>query len=386
MHDRRGLWLLILIPLLFVVAIWFDLIPLLRGPDEWRWTLRLLQVPLIRVSIPVIVLAVYALLCARWLTAFNRTGQSTRPSLRTERGFLIFLTFAAPLIQLALAAAVWRSPVFEFFSATVSPSVTGFHSVAVTTPDLDQQLAHYATFMTTLPIHPQTHPPGLVLIQWIAWRFFQTVPALSEMIATPLRTLQCHNVSLMALDNAQLASATAGMLVPLVGGLTVWPMYAFGRRVIGPRGAALAVMVFPVMPMFAMWPSQWDQVFPLFLCAALYFLHGGLESRSVWRIVVAGIVLSCATFLSIGNMVMIAVAALYGVVWWIAHAPVRQLLNRQSIATWARQVLALALGCSSIWLLYALLYRVSWSDFIAVASRLLSESTRCPVCPSTTRS
>ena len=118
---------------------------------------------------------------------------------------MVFLTLAAPLIQIALAAAVWRSPLFEFFSATVSPSVTGFHSVAVTTPNLIEQLAHYAAFMPTLPIHPQTHPPGLVLLQWLGWRLFSNAPSVADAIAMPLRALQCHNAALMTLDRSRVS-------------------------------------------------------------------------------------------------------------------------------------------------------------------------------------
>jgi hypothetical protein len=38
------------------------------------------------------------------------------------------------------------------------------------------------------------------------------------------------------------------------------------------HGTALAAAIFPVLPMFVMWPAQWDQVYPLFLLAGLYFV------------------------------------------------------------------------------------------------------------------
>jgi hypothetical protein len=385
MRQRYLAGLFTAVGLLFVVAIWFDLSPLLRGPDEWRWSLRQAQVPDWQIVIPLAALAIYVLLCVKWLTLFTAKEPAKRSTQWAERGFLMFLTLAAPLIQIALAAAVWRSPLFEFFSATVSPSVTGFHSVAVTTPNLTEQLAHYAAFMPTLPIHPQTHPPGLVLLQWLSWRWFVGAPIVSDAIAMPLRTLQCHNVALMTLDNPQIASATLGMLIPVLGGFTVWPLFAFGKRVIGLRGAALAAAVFPILPMFALWPSQWDQVFPLFLLGSLYFLHRGLEECSTWRIFSAGVILSCATFLNVGNAVMAVIASLYGLSWWITRRPIRQLLGRPA-AQWGRQIIALGAGGLSIWLTYALIYQVRADELIAVGMRLASEATRCPMCPSTARS
>src|SRR5512136_1244515 len=279
MRLRSLLWPLVIGgTLLFILFVWTDAIPLVRGPEEWRWTLRTLTQPVWRLLLPPAILALYALVAARWIATFPI--DSTRPTRRAKWGFLLFLTVAAPLIQLVLAAAVWHMPLFEFFADTTSPSVTGFYSVAVTTPDLPANLSGYADFMLTLPIHPQTHPPGLIVLHWLAWRGFASVPGLADSLAMPLRTLQCHNAALMSLDNAQLASAVVGMIIPIIGGFTVWPLYALGCRLVGARQAALAAAIFPVLPMFVLWPAQWDQVFPLFLLTGLYFVHTGLESRS----------------------------------------------------------------------------------------------------------
>jgi hypothetical protein len=384
MRLRSVVWpLVICATLLFIVGVWTDAVPLLRGPDEWRWTLRTLTLPVWRFLLPLVSLALYAVFASRWIATFPI--DSARPSLRVERSFLIFLTIAAPLIQVALAAAVWHAPLFEFFANTTSPSVTGFYSVAITTPDLPAHLPDYAAFMANLPIHPQTHPPGLVLLHWLGWRGFELVPALADSLAMPLRTLQCHNAALMSLDNPQLASAIIGMIVPVVGGLTVWPLYALGRKLIGSRPAALAAAIFPVLPMFVMWPAQWDQVFPLFLLTGLYFIHTGLEVRSIRRFVLAGIVFSCATFLSIGNTIMIVITVLYVIVWWLTQLPRRELFKREARRCWGRQLIGLAAGCVTIWLIYVLVYRVNPIDLLAVGDRLLHESTRCPICPSTNR-
>ena len=384
MRWRFVLWALVVsATLLFVVGIWTDAIPLLRGPAEWRWALHVLTLPVWRILLPLAILILYAVVAARWIAAFPI--DSTRPSRRTERTFLIFLTVAAPLIQLALASAIWHAPLFEYFTDTTSPSVSGFYSVAVTTPDLPAHLSTYSEFMLTLPIHPQTHPPGLVVLHWLIWQGFASVPDLANSLAMPLRTLQCQNAALMTLDNAQLASAIAGMIVPVIGGLTVWPLYALGRRLIGARPAALAAAIFPLLPMFVMWPAEWDQVYPLFLLTGLYFIHTGLEARSTWRFMLAGFILSCATFLSLGNMIMVMIAVLYIGVWWLMQASWRELFKRETISRCGGQLLAFTVGCTAIWLIYVLAYRVSLIDLLIVVKRLLLERTRCPICPSTNR-
>ena len=180
------------------------------------------------------------------------------------------------------------------------------------------------------------------MIHWLGWQLFKAMPGVSSAVAAPLRELQCHNVALMTLDDPQLASSITGMLVPAIGGLAVWPLYAFGKRLAGPRVAAMTAMLFPILPSFAMWSSQWDQVYPLLLFVALHLVHTGLASGSARRLYAAGLALSIATFLSAGNAVLIAIVGLYGLAWTLKKASPH----------WPRLALAFALGCLSVWALY----------------------------------
>ena len=134
---RHLLWLVIP-TLLFSLALWLDFFPFLRGPDEWRWPLRPIEAPL-RVIVPFITLTLYTIICVRWLRIFDQD----RPSHKSEYGFLLFINLAAPLIQLALAFAVSRYPLLEFFGPTVSVHNSGYFTTAVATPDLNQLLANY---------------------------------------------------------------------------------------------------------------------------------------------------------------------------------------------------------------------------------------------------
>jgi hypothetical protein len=349
-----------------IAALAFDLLPMLRGNDEWRWPLRGLESPA-RLLVPMVTLLLYVLLCALWLKRFER-GTASR---RYERWFLLFVMLAAPLLQLSLAFAVSRVPLLEFFGPTVSVHNSGYFTTAVTSPDLNQLLSNFPALMPQLPIHAQSHPPGAEIVHWLVWQTVRAVPPLADFVAMPLRTLQCHNPSIMALDNAQIASASIGMLLPLLGGLAVWPLFAFARRVSNANVAAITVMVFPLLPLFALWMSQWDQVYPLLLFAGLYFAHTGLEKRSWWRILAAGVPLSIASFFSVGNVVLMVIVGLYSLAWlWFQRASLRL-----SISQSLRLALAFALGCASIWLLYWLFYDVNPINVISTGSRLAFEST-----------
>jgi hypothetical protein len=92
MRSRSRLWPLVIgSTLLFVIFVWTDAIPLLRGPEEWGWTLRILTQPVWRLLLPLALLALYAIVAARWIVTFPI--DSTRPTRRAEWGFLIFLTW-----------------------------------------------------------------------------------------------------------------------------------------------------------------------------------------------------------------------------------------------------------------------------------------------------
>lgn len=357
--KSKILWLVIP-ALIFVIAAWFDLSPYLRGPDEWRWTLRSIQSPE-RLLVPIAVLGLYVLISASWL---NRSAFSAKK-------FLIFVTIAAPIIQLGLAFAVSRYPLLEFFGPTVSVHNSGYFTTAIANNDLNNLLSNYPQLMPSLPIHAQSHPPGPIVAHWLGWKFFQALPPLADSIAMPLRTLQCHNPGLMALDNPQIASALIGMLIPLIGALAVWPMYAFGKRIIGSPAALISVALFPIMPLFAMWPTQWDQIYPLLLFIGLYLMHTGLESKSLPRIFLAGVPLSLATIFSLGNSVLIVIVALYGLVSYLAIPPSR----RPTLSLSLFLSLFFILGCASIWISYALIYHVNPIDVSSTGSRLAFEST-----------
>ena len=365
-NPKSPIGWLIVPALLLIAVLLLDLLPLLRGNDEWRWPLRPIELTA-RLLIPIVTLGLYVFLSARWLKGFDHRA----PSRRFELWFLVFVVMAAPVIQLSLAFAVSRVPLLEFFGPTVSVHNSGYFTTAVSTPDLHSLLANFPAQMASLPIHAQSHPPGAVIAQWLSWQVFQALPPLADAIAMPLRTLQCHNPGLMMLDNAQIASASIGMLLPLLGGLAVWPLYALAKRISNGRVAAITALVFPLLPLFAMWMSQWDQVYPLLLFVGLYFAHTGLEKNSWWRIFAAGVPLSIASFFSVGNFVLMVIVGLYGAAWlWFQRKAVRLSLPRS-----LGLAITFAFGGISIWLLYWLLYGVNPFSVISTGSRLAFEST-----------
>ncbi|HTP08248.1 MAG TPA: hypothetical protein VMP08_08365, partial [Anaerolineae bacterium] len=74
----RRRWVLRLLLLsataVFVLGVWIDAIPLLRGPEEWRWTLHILTQPVWRILLPLAILLLYAIVAASWIASFPIDG------------------------------------------------------------------------------------------------------------------------------------------------------------------------------------------------------------------------------------------------------------------------------------------------------------------------
>lgn len=147
-------------------------------------------------------------------------------------------------------------------------------------------------------------------------------------IAMPLRTLQCHNPGIMALDNAQIASAVLGMLLPLIGGLAVWPSFAWGKRVAGSKAAAVAAWSLPHPAVVCDVARAVDWDLSVAADGAVFGAYGfdaavpsttlpsaqAAPFMSSWCIFLAGGSVPIALFFK-RNFVLMVIVGLYGAVW-----------------------------------------------------------------------
>lgn len=87
---------------------------------------------------------------------------------------------------------------------------------------------------------------------------------------------------------------------------------------------------------------------------------------SVWRVWLAGVPLSIASFFSVGNFVLMVIVGLYGAAWLIGN---RRLKSAFPV------LIAFIFGSLSVWIAYAVIYGVNPLEVIATGSRLAFEST-----------
>ncbi len=85
MFPRRFTWVLVILALLFVVALWLDVVLDVRGPTEWWWARHTRLVPAWRILLPIVTLGRYAILCTQWLAAVTADVTIPAPGAQESR-------------------------------------------------------------------------------------------------------------------------------------------------------------------------------------------------------------------------------------------------------------------------------------------------------------
>jgi len=356
--PRHPVFWAILLTALYLAGLATRASPYIFGPDEWRWCGRPPSPTTYhRWWLSLILLTVYLLVS----TLCVEGRQTAHPSRRWEWGILAFMALMAPAIQVALTYIHNRYPLESYLHRVIGPH-NGFWQIAIGTDDLGYYLRTYPQQMLIHPfVHTPVHPPGNFIYIWLWRKGFEYLPGLARSVAQLFRTYNCADLQFVRLEDAQIASALAQMVIPLFSGLPAIPLYLLGKRLVSPRAGLRAAGLYIVVPSLTLFTMRWDQLYPLALSLSLYWLHRGLEGQRHGLFFLAGFSVSIASFMSLGNLTILLALATYGLAhmassgltrwrWWLCR-------------TWAGWVL-LALGSASIWLAYQVAFGVSfWNVF-----------------------
>ncbi len=342
---------------LLLLAIVLDVLPALRGPEEWRWVYAVPAEPA-RLLLAGLTLTLYVLLVSVWIARDSRRGFSA-----TRRWpYLVAIAVAVPAIQASLLALGYRDIFRPLFYRTVSAGGRGVFSVGSTIGDARKFLRNYPALMPTFPVHPQRYPPGLPLAFYVARRFVETLPSLADAVGFRLRMYLCDDLSFMRLPNATITTAAMQMALPVISGLTVFPLYGLAKNVYGPRIATWVVALFPLIPSFALWSGRWEQFFPLLVATSWYLLHLGLTRRRPLAMVASGAVLSIASFLNLSLVALLLPMGLFTVFWLL-----RQPREARSPRFWAAGLAAFVAGLASVWVVLEIGFGIGFADICRVA-------------------
>jgi hypothetical protein len=335
-----------------------DWSPVLRGPapgtGEWYWPYQL--------RTPGRWWAPLAAAAFLWLVSVLAIGR--RETRRAGVAvFLLALFLGNVLLQIAVVYSDRPDVLAELVDRTYSNLSGGYFEPAVLVDDLGDVLRTYPTQMPAFTSeHAQTHPPGLLLINWSAVQLFSRMPSAAEPLAALVWSRRCIDLWLLERPAAVAAGLLTMSLLPVVaGGLTVIAAFFLGRRWYRERGAWLAAALVASLPALVLFTPKVDQLFALLgvltlLCADLALSR----SSRIWSLF-SGLCLSLASFLSIGNAALV-VPVLFLFSLRSKHRsrqwPFRERLNL---------LVPFVLGVMSLWLLYWLLSGVAPWRVAAVA-------------------
>jgi hypothetical protein len=337
--------LVIVLTCVYLAAVAGDWFPFLRGDTDWRWT-RLAWPPVQRL-LPLLAVGTAYLILA-WYR--DRRGQGS--------GFVRSLGVLGGMALLLQVATLWvryNHPLRLVYDLAASDSINGYYTVAAGVQDIVAFLRDYPALMPTLPNHVTTHPPGIILLFWATGRVVSLFPVLTRAVAHAFRTLGCMHGWVQITTDPALAGGLFAYAIPIVGVLTMFPLYGLGRRLYGPRVAWRAAALFPLLPAFVMNIGQADQMYPFLVTFAGSLFDRGLRGHQGKPMLGAGVLLSLASFLSLGLSAFLALLGLYALILLLRGA-IR--LERGLV----KPALLFLVGLTSVWLLYGSITRTNPLD------------------------
>jgi len=349
--QRRpwGLLLLLVASVGFLVAVWFDASPLLRGPEpyppEWQWPLRAGR------SLEVGWLSLLSSLGLLALLVTSGLGSAGRSPRRRAAWLLAAATLLGFGLQLGLVALEEDgSAVVTLTRRTMDRWHTGYYGVAVSplASDPSAFLRDHAEILATLfgkMEHVPTRPPGAVLYYRGVLAICEASPPLTRWL---LGIMQRAGLEVDPHDGSRraprLATALlAPLLLMLLGAAACWPVAVLARTAGGGSLEAARVgILWCALPGPTLLVPQMDQLLT-FLCAmAVALLSVSLSlsrSRNGYQIpaVAAGLFGGLAVFVSYGGAIHVAFGGLVALACF---------LDRPGAARHIRPALALAVAAA----------------------------------------
>jgi len=314
---------------------------------------------------PAVVLLIAAVVsgyCATAWLILNRAADGGLGWRQTKRAAAGLVVIGGLLLQLVITAATEPDPLVGLARRTYSWATGGYWTVGAQVTDVRDFIGAYAERAPLYPVHQARHPPGLSLIFTFGTRLFELIPNLAAPIAAWLRPHSCLGLVNVNVADPVMASAMFGALVEIMlAMLPVVPLSALVARLAGQRAALWAALLYPLMPGFGMWVSQFDRGVALAAALALYFCERLISERRLRFALFAGLTLSVATFATFGAVPIALMAAIYVLVRWMEtnSAPRATAVQggelrgsaslRIAIAFLARSTMIAAIGAASVW-------------------------------------
>ncbi|MFN3705584.1 MAG: ArnT family glycosyltransferase, partial [Thermoflexales bacterium] len=267
---------------------------------------------------------------------------------RPQRWALAGLVVAGSLaLQWFVTMATEPAVLAGLARRTFSWATGGYWTVGAGVTDVREFLAQYVERAPSYPVHVSRHPPALALIFTLGTALFSLLPGAAETVAGWLRPHSCLSWLRTDAPAPMVAGAALGMAVEVLAAMAAMlPLFVWVRRLAGERAAAWAVALYPLMPGFSMWVSQFDRGVALATPAVLYCCERWVAERRLRFAFLAGLSFSVATFVTFGAVPIALMAVIYTLLrgWQL-----RPGWSMDMLRAWVAAGLVALLGSTTIW-------------------------------------
>ncbi len=282
--SLRRRWLLIATISIAAVAISlaFNLLPVLRGNEDWSWPYR--PAPVARLPVLVAVVAAY-LLAVRTVLITGRFAVATALT-----GSVIF--------SLTVAYVRDGDILWSLLGHVAAQSASGEHWGASVLNWSGGEWRNWTGTMSHYLGSVGTSPPGMLITYGGVAALLESVPNLADRMAAPLIPYLCTNTWYQSFSVAEWASAWLGILTPLWASLAVFPIYAVARRHSDERGARMAVLLWPLVPGVSAFIASSSTFFPAFAMFIINAFERAWAGRNLVRWLWPGLLFGLCTFVN----------------------------------------------------------------------------------------
>jgi hypothetical protein len=312
-------WIIVVVSVLVLVAVRFDLVPLLRGPapypPEWQWRHRPRALSRALPAVPVA-------LALAGLLAWSGTAAARRRRRRSAAIVIAGGLVAGGVFPLALVHSEDGGAVAHLVRRTASPGYLSYHAVASseTAFDVRRFLQDYPRLVGDLPVHAATHPPGPVVLFRCLIGALERSPSLREALDGHVlracgRDVEGCGPHLAAVASASRAAALAGpLLAHVVAMATLLPIAWLAFQLTrDPLASARTAALWPLVPGAALFLPALDPAIAFPITASLAGLRAGWCAERGWAraagVLVAAVSGAAAVYLSYGSPLFLLLGA-----------------------------------------------------------------------------
>ena len=295
MTNRKTLWFIFILTVIFTIAIGLDLSPYLRGPapyfPDWRWTYQFTNT-FSKAWFPA--LALIALL----FFAFTIEKYSDKDFIKREKRYLWLLFLLSFVFQISIIYYS-RAGLGVLVQRILNPGISGYFTASLSIINISDFMAHYSQNVGSFPMYAKFHPPGSIEIFYFLEQVIRLFPGIGFLIHYPVHHTDVKVLWSNLLPFQKTTVVVSAYLMSLLSGLTIFPLYYLSKLTYSVKAALRTSTLFVLIPSVTLFLPLNDTIFPFFSASALYFFVKGIKEKNNQDMVLAGIILFLGAFFTL---------------------------------------------------------------------------------------